>query len=143
MFRREFDEKRVYTVLPGEFTKTKEFSVKRFHFQQTFGIFALIAFCIVGYMAFQYRFFFFNPSLDVYTPKENEVFQTNEIFISGKTDPNATVTVNNSIVTVDQNGAFSKQISVFSGKTVVAVSAENRFGKKSVVHRQIEVKTNQ
>lgn len=143
MFRREYDEKREYAVLPNEFTKTKEFNVKRFHFQQTFGIFALIAFCIIGYMAFQYRFFFFSPTLEVYTPKENEVFQTNEVFISGKTDPNATVTVNNNIVTVNPDGDFSKQVSVFAGKTIVTISSENRFGKKTVIHRNIDVQLEQ
>lgn len=143
MFRREFDEKRVYKVLPTEFTKTKEFNVKRFHFQQTFGLVALIAFCVIAYITFQYRYLFLNPALDIYEPKENDVLQSNQLTISGKTDPNATVSINNVVISVDQNGEFTKQMDLFEGKTAIQIQAQNRFGKKTIVQRHITVKLSQ
>jgi cytoskeletal protein RodZ len=143
MFRREFDEKRVYPVLPNQFTKTKEFKVKRFHMQQTVGIIAVVVCCIAVYIGFQYRFLFFPPGLDIYEPKDNQTYSSNEITISGKTDPNAIVKINNFVISVDQNGEFSKQIDAFEGKTIVQITAENRFGKKTVVSRHIDIKSSQ
>jgi cytoskeletal protein RodZ len=141
MFRREYDEKRVYSVLPEEFTKTKEFKVKRVHFNQTLSIFTLIALCTIGYLLFQYRFAFLNPTLDVYTPSENVVVNSGEVMITGRSDPNSTVLINNTVVSVDQNGNFSKQLDLFEGKTVIQISAVNRFGKKNTIERHIDVKT--
>jgi cytoskeletal protein RodZ len=143
MFRREFDERNVYDVLPEEFTKTKEFKVKRVHYNQTVGIVIAILFCIVGYIAFQYRSAFLNPSLDIYAPNENEVVTAGEVMVTGRADPNATVLVDNTAVSVDQNGNFSKQVDLFEGKTVIQITAVNRFGKKNMIQRHIEVKQSQ
>lgn len=140
MFRREFDEKKVYSVLPQSMTRNAEFKVKRLRLQQT-GLLILAVFLIIGgYLLYQYRYAFLSPPLEVITPKENEIIKSNTIQISGKSDPNATVMVNTNTVSVDSQGNFSKQIDLFSGKTIIQISATNRFGKKSIIQRTVEVK---
>ena len=141
MFRREFDEKNVYNVLPHGVTHTEEFTIKKMRLQQTFFVIAAIFIIVGGYIFYQYRSVFFSPQLDVYTPKENEVIRSNEIQVSGKSDPNATVFVNNSTVSVDQDGNFTKRIDLFHGKTIIEISATNRFGRKSSIQRLVEVKS--
>ncbi|MBP9719271.1 MAG: helix-turn-helix domain-containing protein [Candidatus Levybacteria bacterium] len=141
MFRREFDGKNVYSVLPHGVTHTKEFTVKKMRLQQTFFVIAAIFVIMGGYIIYQYRSAFFSPQLDIYTPKENEIIRSNEAQVSGKSDPNATVFVNNSTVSLDKDGNFSKRIDLFNGKTVIEVSATNRFGRKSSIRLPIEVKS--
>ena len=95
---------------------------------------------ILGYILYQYRFAFISPPLDVYSPEENEVLRSNEVQIMGKTDPNATVFVNTTSVSVDKEGNFTKKLDLFEGKTVIRIVAENRFGRKSSIERHVAVK---
>jgi hypothetical protein len=65
---------------------------------------------------------------------------SDEIIVTGKTDSNATVFVNNESVSLNSKGEFSKRLSLFSGKTVITVKAKSRIGKETVVQREIVVK---
>lgn len=140
MFRREFDETNNYGVLPQGLTRSSEFKVKRIQVKRTVFLLLALLLLIGGYIGYQYRFAFLNPQLTVYTPKEHEIMKTNQTSVSGKSDPNATVFVNNSVVSLDENGNFTKKIDLFAGKTIIQVTATNRFGRKSTIERLIEVK---
>jgi hypothetical protein len=41
---------------------------------------------------------------------------------------------------VDENGKFTKQITVFPGDVIIEIKAENKFGKVSEVKRPVTVK---
>lgn len=140
MLRREFDEKKAYRVLPTGLTHTAEFKIKRIRIQQAAVLILLIFTLIGGYILYQYRYAFLSPPLSVHTPKENEILTSTTVQVSGKSDPNATVIVNNSAVSLDQDGNFTKQVDLFSGKTMIEITATNRFGKRSSIKRFIEVK---
>ncbi len=140
IFRREFDERKIYEVLPEGFTKNEEFSTKRFSFRTiALGVFFFLF--LFGYIFFQYKYAIFNPPLIISSPKEKEVISVSNIDIVGKSDPNATVYVNTLPVSLDKNGKFKKTINVFPGKEAITVRAVSRFGRETVVHRQIEVKS--
>ena len=47
--------------------------------------------------------------------------------------------VNNDPVTLEKDGSFKKTLDLFSGKTTITVKAVNRFGKETVIKRQIEI----
>jgi cytoskeletal protein RodZ len=129
LFRREFDEKRAYKVLPDSLTKRQSYSKP--------WIKVIILF--VGFLLFQYRFVFIPPHLTVESPKDNAVL-SQDITVVGKADSEATVTVNNAMVSLGTNGEFSKQISLFPGKTEIVVKAKNKFGKETIVKRVVTVK---
>ncbi len=141
LFRREFDEKKVFEVLPESLSRGREFSSNPFKLHQSVVIGIIILLGLLGYIVFQYKYAFISPALVVDTPKEKEVSHTSDILVSGKADQNATVYVNNIAVTIDQNGAFKKTISLFSGKQTLVVKAVNRFGKETTVERRIEIKS--
>lgn len=140
LFRREFDEEQVFKVLPEGMARKEEFPLRGIRLQQAIIVSIVSLFLIVTYLFFQYRFAFINPPLDVTSPKEGAVFSKPEIPVVGKTDSNATVSVNGQGVTVDTKGNFEKTIDVFSGKTTITISAVNRFGKETVLQRHIEVR---
>lgn len=140
LFRREFDEEKVLKVLPQGFTKTKEFSLFRFKSKQTLFLVSLVFLILVGYILFQYRGALVNPSLYITSPKENAVISSSAVTVIGKTDPNTAVYVNNSLVSVDNSGLFTKVINVFPGKTTIIVKAANKFGKETLLQRDIEIK---
>lgn len=139
LFRREFDEKKIYKVLPESFAKRDEFSTKKVPIRMT--AVAIIFFLLLfGYIFFQYKYAIINPPLTISSPLDKEMITKPNVTVSGETDPNVTVYVNNLAVTIDENGHFQKTISVFPGKDTIVVKAVSRFGKETVIQRQIEVK---
>jgi len=139
LFRREFDEKRAYKVLPDSLTKTKEFPLNRLKIQQSLIIGALLLVVFVGYLLFQYRYQFIGPSLNITSPTQ-DMTTSQEVTVAGQTSSNATVLVNNESVSLDSNGEFAKRLTLFPGKTTITIKAKNRFGKETVVQREIVVK---
>lgn len=138
LFRREFDEKKAFKVLPDGMTQN-DFPLTRVRIQQSFFVIALAGIVLLGYLGFQYRSMFFPPMLVVNSPKQNAQTK-DEVTVSGKTDPNATVLINNEPVLPNTNGEFTKNLTLFPGKTSITLKAKNRFGKETVLERIIDVK---
>lgn len=140
LFRREFDEEKVFKVLPEGLARPSEFPINRIRFKPAVFLVLVVFFALLGYIVFQYRFAIINPKLEVIYPKEQAIISSKEVAVSGKTDPNATVYVNNTSVSLDQDGNFKKNIDLFPGKTTITIKVINRFGRETVVERHIEVK---
>ncbi len=138
LFRREFDEKKAYKVLPDSLTQTDEFPLKRIKVQQSLIVVSILFVLVASYLLFQYRYAFISPSLAVYSPKPDA--NSREVSISGKADSNAIVSVNNEPVSLNSSGEFTKKITLFPGKTKISVRAKNRFGKETVQTREIVIK---
>lgn len=138
LFKREFNEKEFINVLPKGLSDENDMPSKRLRFTQANFFIVFIFIILIGYILFQYRYAIINPPLQVTSPKSSQVF-SKSINISGKTDPNATVLVNDQAVSLDKDGNFTKQLTVFPGKTVITIKAINRLGKSSEIKKQIEV----
>ena len=139
LFRREFDEKKAFQVLPDSLTKTQEFPLKRIRIQESLLVLAVVLFVFLSFLAFQYRYVFLAPSLHISSPAEGVTTQ-GDVTVTGKTDSNATVLVNNEPVSLNSKGEFVKRLTLFSGKSAIIVKAKNRIGKETVVKREIVVK---
>lgn len=139
IFRREFDEDAAFAVLPKGLVK-EDFPIKRIKVADTVKILVLLAIVLLGYILFQYRFAIISPPLEVSTPKDGTIVLSRTVVVSGNTDSNATVFVNNDNVSLDRNGNFKKSITVFPGKITVKIRAINYFGKEKIIERHIEVK---
>jgi cytoskeletal protein RodZ len=140
LFRREFDEEKAYKVLPQGFVKKDALAKRGVKIHQAV---LLVIFAIVflgGFLLFQYRAAFLDPSLRVTSPEENTVTGT-EITVTGEADPTVTLTINNTPVTVTQQGEFSKKVTAFPGNTTIVIKAVNSFGRETIIERPVEVKT--
>jgi cytoskeletal protein RodZ len=126
LFRREFDEKRAYKVLPDSLTKRQSYSKPWIKVQESLFIAGGLIILFVGFLLFQYRFVFIPPHLTVESPKDNAVL-SQDITVVGKADSEATVTVNNAMVSLGTNGE-------------IVVKAKNKFGKETIVKRVVTVK---
>lgn len=140
LFRREFDEKKNIEILPRGFTNPKEYSISRFKIGRSALLIFFVSLVVLSFIIFQYRSALFNPALKVDSPAANSILRSLNIEVSGRTDPQASLTVDGSQVSVDDNGNFNKQITVFPGSVVIDVKAQNKFGKTSEVKRTITVK---
>jgi cytoskeletal protein RodZ len=141
LFRREFDEEKAYRVLPKGLEGKEGFPIARIKIGQAVFIAALVFIAFLGYMLFQYRYAFINPSLDIISPRNLSTVTSTEISVIGKTDSDSTVYVNKDEVSVDQNGNFQKIINAFPGKETITVRAVNKFSRETEKQIQINVKT--
>ncbi len=140
LFRREFDTNKTYKVLPSGFNKDNKFSFSKIRIKQSLMVIIVIFALLFSFLFYQYRDAIFNPSLDIFSPEEKAVYSSSIILVSGKTDSNVTVFVNDTAVSVDQSGAFKKNVVVLSGKSTIEIKAVNSFGKETIIKREVEIK---
>lgn len=141
IFRREFDEREYLTVLPESFTKSKR-PLPGFRLGSVGITISLGLLLIFFYVLFQYRAALFSPSLEIMQPAENATITTQTVMVTGKTEEDATLTINDNPVYVEKDGSFKKELSVFNGPTAIAVKTVNRFGRITmrVIHIQVLLK---
>ena len=140
LFKREYDEEKFIKVLPEGMVGKDDFPLKRIKFAQTFKILALIFVLLLAYIVFQYRSAIFNPPMSISYPSDNQIIMSQEITVTGKTDANSTVYINNETASLDKQGNFKKTINVFPGKSKIIIKSVNNFNKTTVLERHIEVK---
>ncbi|MFZ5933120.1 MAG: helix-turn-helix domain-containing protein [Patescibacteria group bacterium] len=92
---------------------------------------------LLAYLTLQYKKFVSPPSLSVFEPKEGQTVSQRTLKVSGKTDSDATVKINNQPVILDADGNFSAEILVYEGTTEIEIRAKSRAGKQTVVRRKI------
>ncbi|MBI5449192.1 helix-turn-helix domain-containing protein, partial [Candidatus Gottesmanbacteria bacterium] len=89
------------------------------------------------YFGLQYRRLYQAPQLIIEQPVGESVAKEKRIDILGRTDPDATVTVNGMSVLVRSDGRFFDQLSLVSGVNRITVVATSRFGKITTVTRNV------
>lgn len=97
----------------------------------------IILMILFGYLGLQYKKFINPPELIVTRPKENQVIKLREVEVSGKTNPETVVKVNNQPVLLDEEGNFETKINIFEGTDEIIVKAISRSGKETEVRRKI------
>lgn len=121
LFRRDF----------ANLTKTKTQSDAKIFItpQFTFKI-AVIASIVIfaAYLVLEYAKFNHPPNLKVNWPTQNTLSQSS-FDITGTTDADSTIRINNELVIVDQNGNFEKKVSLNATDTLVTVESKSPSGK--------------
>lgn len=102
-------------------------------------IIALVTLSIFVYLIFQYVHFTSPPALAIQTPPENQVISDKKLVVTGKTDPEATIMVNNQPTIVDEGGSFSAEIEIAENTDTIKVVAKSRAGKETIISRKIKV----
>ncbi|OGG35873.1 hypothetical protein A2363_04660 [Candidatus Gottesmanbacteria bacterium RIFOXYB1_FULL_47_11] len=101
------------------------------------GLLAALVLVFLGYLGLQYRKLNQAPVLSVDAPKNQLVIQEPRVDILGKTDSDATVTVNGTSVLVRTDGKFFDQVSLTPGVNKITIVATSRFGKSTTIVREV------
>ena len=134
IFRRDFVDERK-DILPNYL---KDFGARR-HFRWTpfltssFVAGIILLLIIIFYFC---RSFFLNrpPSLELFTPQENDIIMAAQVKISGKATRADVLLINNETASFD-NGHFVKVINCYNGENTLLVEAINPQGKKTQISR--------
>lgn len=86
---------------------------------------------VTSYIWFQIHHLTAPPQLQVNNPHSSDEVALQNIEITGNTDPEATVSINNQAVDQDQNGHFKQSVALEKGLNTIKVVATNRFQKQN------------
>lgn len=129
-FRRQTKEVSRQTLLPKATEQELRPSMLRLT-PPRFLAFLLIALVMLflSYLGLQYRKISQPPFLSVESPQQNSTLSTRRTDVLGKTDSDATVTVNGTSVLVRSDGRFFDQATLEDGKNTITITATSRYGK--------------
>lgn len=126
LFRRDFDRR----------SKNKKNDSEKLNVtpQLTFKIsLFVVIFIFISYLVFEYIKFNQPPSLKINWPETS--INNKYIEITGTTDDEATVKVNQDQIIVDTNGTFRKQVYLTPPKTKIIIESKSLSGKTTVVEK--------
>jgi hypothetical protein len=128
LFRRDFARP---TNIQTE--KNKQLSITP---QSTFK-FAVIASMIffLGYIFTEYLKYNRPPELKVNWPDEKSLALNSTIDITGTTDPEATIRINNDLIIIDPNGSFHKSIILQNTDQKIIIESKSHSGKATVAEK--------
>lgn len=140
IFRRQFSFREKGTVLPEGLAHPLDEPVFRFTPQVLVGV-TIISFIVFffGYLFLQFKNYTSPPNLAINSPKEGEVINTDKIEITGKTDADAVVSVNNLKIAVNEKGEFTSTVRLNPGINTINIESVSKYGKKRTINRTIQV----
>jgi len=77
------------------------------------------------------------PPLTVTSPTAQQIVTSSRVVVEGKSDADATVTINGISTIVRDDGRFYEQVAVEPGVNKITISATSRFGKTSTEVREV------
>lgn len=92
-----------------------------------------------GYLIFSYFKYAGSPTLVVNSPANNQTINVEQVEIIGKTDPEATLSINNETVNLNENGSFDTKISLQPGLNTITITSTNKFHRQTTLTRNIRL----
>lgn len=140
IFRRQFSEQEKAGLLPEGLTHPLDEPV--IHFTPQIAVIGIIVSFIIfffGYLFFQYKIYTSPPNLTVNSPAEGQVISSANIQVSGKTDSDAVISVNNIKIAINQSGEFTTTLILPPGINPIVIESTSKYGKKKTITRTIQV----
>jgi len=133
IFKRDFDRPEIIQKLPKDLEREIKWSPKL-----TVVVVGIVFFLGLSFwLGYQYLSLKRAPFLQVIFPPEGKQVSEEKIEITGKTQPDALVTINNVPIVLSSGGEFHYQQELFPGENKIVIVAKNRLGKETKVHRTV------
>jgi len=104
-------------------------------------LFLIIVGLALVYFAYAARGILLLPSLQVFIPRDGDVFESSLILFAGRTDSGQRVLVRGKEFVADGKGIFEGTIVLYPGYTEIGFSVEDRFGNERRVTRKVFIKS--
>lgn len=140
IFRRQFRQQEKEPLLPEGLTHPLDeplikLTPKTISFVAVFFFFLFF----FGYLFFQYRNLTNPPFLNIRSPREGEILKSDLVLITGKSDQDAVVSVNNQRVALNQDGQFTTSLNLSPGVNSILIESISKFGRKRSITRTVQV----
>lgn len=129
VFRRDFVENQSGQIVPRGFVEPVSKQALWTPKTTIIAVLALVFTLFGGYLIYEYRILTGPPNLVI--DQTDSSFSTNlDTFeISGITDPEATISVNDHLVVLDKGGTFSFRVPLTEGENSIIITATSKQGK--------------
>ncbi len=141
IYRREFSEGKNPPRILESFSNPLD--KRRFKITPTKALGGVVLTLIIiffVYLWFEYRFLVGAPFLEVTNPLDQQTVSFEAIIVSGRTDLEDKVMINNQEIQVDSNGKFSQEIKLSESVNNISVKAVSKSGKETSIQRTIFLK---
>lgn len=105
------------------------------------GVVLILVFSFFVYLWVEYKLLSGAPFLEVLQPPDQVKVKTSSVIVSGRTDAEAKVSINNQEIQVDISGKFSQEIKLSESLNTITVSAISKTGKMVTVERKVFLET--
>ena len=139
VFRRDYQESGQGQITPRSLEERVE---KRWFWTPALTSVLVVGIVIVAFLAYlgiQLRYLSSPPRLTLASPKDRDIV-SEMVVVEGKTDPTATVSVNEQEVHKNRNGVFSVDVELSPGTRTITVTAIGANRKTTTVERTVTVK---
>lgn len=141
IFRREFSDQKHPPRILESFSHPVDKKRIRITPARVLSVTVLVLVVIFfAYLWFEYRFLVGAPILEISQPPNQFTTSLSEVTVSGRTDPEAKVSINEQEIAVDQNGRFSQPIKLSDNVNNITISATSKSGKQTKVQRTVFLK---
>jgi transcriptional regulator with XRE-family HTH domain len=95
---------------------------------------------LVSYIGWQAKAYFTPPQLSIYYPTDNLIIDTPTIILSGETDPEVTIMINDVLVPVNK-GLFEEELDLQPGVNILKVTATKKNGPAKEIFVRVMLRT--
>jgi len=103
------------------------------------GLLVLFGVLLLVYLSWQISQIFAPPWLEVTQPADNIILKQSYVLVSGSTQKEALVFINNKEIFLDGNGKFSTTLDLQKGLNIIKISAQKKYSREAAVYKQILV----
>jgi cytoskeletal protein RodZ len=91
------------------------------------------------YLVFYFKKVISPPDLTISQPAQNLRTGNSSIVVSGWTEPEAEVKINNQAILIGNNGYFSQSVNLKNGLNSLVITSQNKYSQENIVTREILV----
>jgi hypothetical protein len=102
---------------------------------------AAMIFLFFGYLFFQYQAYSGAPKIEVVSPADYLIMKSSPVAVSGRTDPQSILKINDQMVPVSVAGEFDLKIDLSPGLNVFTFVVSNKFNKETKVVRHVRLES--
>jgi cytoskeleton protein RodZ len=139
IFRRDYDQDEKGRIIPRGLTEPVR--QQGYYFNPTtttLGLSILAGVIIIGFFIRQVIVFNTAPEIMLKHPSENAEI-TSPVEVSGSTAPEATLTINNQPISINETGEFTASLNLTPGEHTLIVTVTSRNHKERTLQRAITI----
>lgn len=102
-----------------------------------FIVIILILISVSYYILWQLNQIIQSPEIILHHPTTDLTLTSKTLIISGQTDPEVKIKINNEDITLDENNNFSQQINLSPGLNTIKIEGKRKYSKTTIIERKV------
>lgn len=96
----------------------------------------LVVICLI-YLSYSLSKIVSPPNLVINTPPDNTITKSSSVLVSGSTEGETQLVINEQPVIIDKQGRFNEEVNLKKGINIITITAQKKYGRSKTEKRQI------